>query len=219
MASRLDGTLLLAAADGAGSARCAARGAALAVTAALACLATIPASGAVGWCDALTTALLHARSALAAAARREHNQLRDYSCTLLLTVITPDFIAGLQVGDGAIIISTAAGTERLTDAGRGRFAGETVFITSARPTRQADTVARPASGVNAVALLTDGLEPVATHGNASEPFTPFFAPLFSFTAGGGSAALLQDFLASDRIATRTHDDTTLLLAVRAADAD
>lgn len=213
MASRVDGVLLLAAADGAGSARLAARGANLAVTAAVAALAAANPETA-GWIPSLEQALQHARGALNACARRERRALRDYACTLLLAVVTPTEIAGLQVGDGAMVISTESGIQRFTEPGRGRFAGETVFVTSPQALRQAAVAATPAAGVSALALLTDGLEPVATRLTDGEPFSPFFAPLFAFAAGSGTAGPLEALLGSERISTRTHDDTTLLLAAR-----
>jgi hypothetical protein len=217
MASRIDGVLLLAAADGAGSARLAARGANLAVTAAIAALAAAN-PGTVGWIPSLEQALQHARGALNASARRDRNALRDYACTLLLAVVTPTEIAGLQVGDGAMVISTEGGIQRFTQPGRGRFAGETVFVTSPQALRQAAVAVTPASGVTALALLTDGLEPVATRLADGEPFAPFFTPLFAFAAGNGTAGPLEALLASERISARTHDDTTLLLAARRSTA-
>jgi hypothetical protein len=219
MASRLDGTLLLAASDGAGSARHAARGASLAVSAAVAALAAGAPLQGDQWQPGLQQALLHARNTLAATARRAGQPLRDYACTLLLAVISENEVAGLQLGDGAIVISGPDGTQRLTRAGRGLFAGETVFVTSPHAARQASTALLPAREASAVALLTDGLEPVATELTSGEPFAPFFTPLFRFAARSGTGAALQDFLASERIATRTHDDTTLLLAVRQAARD
>jgi hypothetical protein len=214
MASRVDGTLLLAASDGAGSARHAARGANLAVTAAIKALASGPATAGEGWHGQLKHALGHARNTIAACARRDRQPLREYACTLLLAAVSGNEVAGLQLGDGAIVIATGNETQRLTEAGRGLFAGETVFVTSKQAVRQAATAVLPLDGLSALALLTDGLEPVATELASGKPFTPFFAPLFSFTARGGQAGQLQDFLASDRVGTRTHDDTTLLLAVR-----
>lgn len=76
---------------------------------------------------------------------------------------------------------------------------------------------RPARDLTGLALLTDGLEPVATDLGTGEPFAPFFLPLFSFT-GRSHLDLhnrqLEELLASDRVRSRTHDDTTLLIAAR-----
>lgn len=167
--------------------------------------------------SALYSALDKAAQAVTGLARRSGAAPREFACTLLLCIITEDEVAGLQLGDGAIVTGTAGSVERLTKAWQSDYAGETVFVTSPRARELATVVKRPATDLAGVALLTDGLEPVATDLGTGEPFGPFFLPLFSFT-GRSHLDLhnrqLEELLASDRVRSRTHDDTTLLIAAR-----
>lgn len=217
-ATAASGNLLLAVADGAGSATRSEEGARVA------CETAIKALGAVDHDQpesALRHALDKAAQAVHSVARRAGKPARDYACTLLLVLVTPEQVSGLQLGDGAIVCSGAGQIDRLTPGWRSTHAGETVFVTSPGARELATVASREASSTSGVALLTDGLEPVATSLDTGQPFSPFFAPLFSFTAAtrdaGGQALRsrqLTDLLGSERIRSRTHDDTTLLLASR-----
>lgn len=217
-ATTRDGTLLLAVADGAGSAAQSATGARVAAETAVASLAGSDLSDPEA---ALLAALDQSTRALSALARRNAQPPREYACTLLLSVATDDSVCALQLGDGAIIYEAGGEVQRLTRAWRSKFAGETVFVTSPDAREQASVTRIAAAGVNGLALLTDGLEPVATDLGSGTPFAPFFVPLFSFTAAGGAEAdqqrrtkQLKELLGSERVRSRTHDDTTLLLAAK-----
>lgn len=105
--------------------------------------------------------------------------------------------------------------ERVTRPQHGRYAGETLFATGAEALRGASLTEAALEGVDALALFTDGLEPVALTGET--PFAPFFEPLFGFAADADRGALergraLEGFLTSERVRSRTDDDLTLLLA-------
>lgn len=217
-ASGPGGSLLLAVADGAGSAPLSDQGALLACQTAVAALAALDLEEPEA---ALRGALSKASQAVHSQARRAGKPARDYACTLLLALATPEWVSGLQLGDGAIIVQSGGQPSRLTPGWRSSYAGETVFITSPDAPRLASVASRQAAEVEALALLTDGLEPVATDLGSGQPFAPFFEPLFSFTVAtseSGVQALrnrqLADLLGSERVRLRTHDDTTLLLAAR-----
>lgn len=217
-ATARDGSLLLAVADGAGSAAHSATGARVAVETALSSLAASDLNSPEA---ALSAALAKAARALNAMARRRGELPREYACTLLLSIATPELVCALQLGDGAIIYESAGQVARLTRAWRSKFAGETVFVTSPDAQEQASIARLDAAGINGLALLTDGLEPVATDLTSGVPFAPFFVPLFNFTSATGHdtdqlrrSNQLTELLDSERIRSRTHDDTTLLLAAR-----
>jgi hypothetical protein len=198
-------------ADGAGSAAHAALGSRLAAETALAALA---ASEGI-WRSRCAGALSRARRRLAAQAAADGARLRDYACTLLLVEVAGATLRAAQLGDGAVVVLRSGAPERATTPGRGAHAGETVFVTGRGAPAQLDLVELSLAGVEGVALLSDGLEPVALQGDT--PFAPFFAPLFAFAAGerpdADRALLLNELLTSDRISARCHDDLTLLLAV------
>lgn len=216
--SRLDGSLLLAAADGAGSAARAACGAQTAVAAALRYLATRPlGTSADDLREALDRAMRFARRSLERQASCQETALGAYACTLLLAVLTENWLGALQLGDGAIVWRHLAGFDCLTTAWHGDYAGETVFLTSESYRGKASRAVRPARDACGVALLSDGLEPVALQGRT--PFPGFFAPLFDHAAKStpspaALSATLADFLSGERLAARSDDDKTLILAVR-----
>lgn len=212
-ASSTAGRVLLAVSDGAGSARHSDEGAATAVRAAIRSLATSPEGGEA----ALMLAMARARRAVDARARRSGLASRHFACTLLLATIDSHQVAGLQVGDGAIVVSNGEATLRLTRPAPSQYAGETVFLTSPEAADATHCTRIAADTITGVALLTDGLEPVATSLLSGEPFSPFFLPLFRYAASPDARqAQLEDLLVSDRIRSRTHDDITLLLAARAS---
>ena len=67
-------------------------------------------------------------------------------------------------------------------------------------------------------MFTDGLQGLALKLPARTPHEPFFAPLFAFAADAGGAgdaqAQLASFLSGPRVAARSDDDITLVLATR-----
>lgn len=211
--SRHDGTLLLAAADGAGSAAHAAAGARLAVDAGLAALSL--ATG--GWRSRLATAVSRIRGRLDRHAAERGHQLRDYACTLLLVEVGATRICAGQIGDGAVVVRRRGVNTLLGEPRRGRHVGETDFVTGADIPGRMGVAAAQLAGIDGVALLTDGLEPVALQANM--PFAGFFDPLFDFALAAEQGdrdrnRSLAEFLASERVRARSHDDLTLLLAVR-----
>ncbi len=221
-ASRLDGGLVLAAADGAGSARHSQIGSRIAVATVVNTLtgSQVP-TDADGARSLVIHALKTARRVLGAEARRRGHSVRDYASTLLMCLVTEKAVTALQLGDGALVVHDGTALTRLARPPTARFAGETVFLTSPEALDAVRIDCIPADGVTGIALLTDGLEPVATSLGNGDPFEPFFAPLFAFAEGAADDALqasrsasLQGLLASDRVTSRTHDDTTLLLAAR-----
>ncbi len=233
---RPDDTLLLAVADGAGSAAQAAAGAACAVTVAVdaadqALRGSTPTTR-DGWQALLSQAVLAARAALVARvplvattpdtvalpdpALPAAPALRDFATTLLLAVVGAGWLAAVQIGDGALVISDSTGALTVvTHPNHGQYLNETLFLTGDDPLAGAQFAVQPIANVCAVALLTDGLQALALTLADNTPHAPFFAPLFAHAAqAAGDATQLTAFLDSARVAERTDDDKTLLLAVR-----
>lgn len=204
-----EGGLLLAVADGAGSARLAAEGSRRAVDAAMAALGE-----GLDLCDVLA----RARDALEPTDDEAADGvvLGDRATTLL--VVRVDEVGGVietaQVGDGAVVIRSAGELEVLAADSKGEYLNETCFLTSERWAEEARVARRPLEGVDALAALTDGLQLVALDLATGAPHVPFFAPFFSFAASDGEVAALEQFLGSERVAERTDDDVTLAVAVR-----
>ncbi len=230
------GTLVLAVADGAGSAVRAAEGAVCVVTVAVdaadQALDGLAPTTVDGWQALLAQAVRAARAALVARvppvattpdtvalpdpALPAAPVLRDFATTLLLAVVSDHWLAAVQIGDGALVISDSAGALTVvTHPNHGEYLNETLFLTGDDPLAGAQFAIRQVADVRAVALLTDGLQALALTLADNTPHAPFFAPFFAHAAqAGGDATQLAAFLNSARVAERTDDDKTLLLAVR-----
>lgn len=219
-----DGALIVALADGAGSAAHADLGAQAAVEAALEALAGMLADAPderdeeyAGWDAVLLEAFFVARQALVDLAETEGVPLRELSATLTCVIASEDGLAVAQLGDGAVVAGEPGGPLfAATQAQRGEYANETYFLT------QADALEHVQTGVyegplRALAVMSDGLLRLALKLPGHEPHTPFFQPLFAFAAGvtdsDQAGEQLAAFLSSERVCARTDDDKALVLAV------
>jgi hypothetical protein len=216
------GVLAAAVADGAGSARAGQAGAAMAAAAAVERIAE-HASGAwpaddAGWLALLEEAFAAALERIGRRAADQGSPPRDFATTLLVAAASPEACAVLQVGDGAVVAAAEDGTGfNFTLPPRGDYVNETTFVTSDRAIEAAQRhVWR--RRVDRLALLTDGLQRLALDIAAGRPFAGFFAPLFGFAARDeddrAASTDLERFLRSERVASKTDDDVTLLLAAR-----
>ncbi len=221
------GTLLIAVADGAGSAERSQAGAVCAVEVALAFLegaltALIP-NDEPGWERLLTEAFKQARAAVFALADAENLSARAFACTLTLVIANDEWLVTGQIGDGVVVAQTRSG-ELITVSPpqRGEYANETHFLVTddaltnfdGRIYRQHETIEAIAS----LAAMTDGLLRLALDLTDHRPHAPFFNPLLNFAATHHDPKEARDqlfaFLDSPRVNARTDDDKTLVLAVR-----
>jgi hypothetical protein len=229
--------LLIAVADGAGSASFAASGANVAAQCAIEAAERIlyrqtePAEY-DQWQSVLRGVLTAAREALVrlaeksitvaipllSAERRDSSDasaLRNFATTLLVAIATLNWIAVAQVGDGAVVIQYNDGTlKSLTPRQRGEYINETCFLTDEDFLSLAEYNVVSCANTQGIALLTDGLQLLTMSYPANTPHAPFFEPLFRFAgASEANPADLARFLASERVCSRTDDDKTLVLAV------
>lgn len=218
-----DGVLLIAVADGAGSAPRSGEGARRAVSRSLAALkvatAPLPLDEAA-WQATMTLAFAEARHALETLAEAEEEPLSAFATTLTCVAVADGWLAVGQIGDGAAVAQDAGGTFFTTiPPHRGEYANETRFLTS--PNGLAQPEVRVYQGaVQALAVTTDGLLKLALLLPDYAPHPPFFQPLLQWVAqadaGADAQEALATFLASERVSSRTHDDKTLVLATRLA---
>lgn len=209
--------LILVVADGAGSAQFGGVGARIAVEAAVGALVDGLGEPVDDWDGLLQSAVGAARQVLGDEAELLENPLREFATTLLLVVHTPECLASAQIGDGAIVARRAGVWERLCDSHKGEHVNETVFLTVPEPLQYLSTRVLPPADLEAIILLTDGLEPLAFNLGESRPHRPFFDALFRFARREESnetlnAQLCQE-LRSKALEARTDDDKTLLIAV------
>ena len=215
-----DGLLFAAVSDGAGSALYAEEAARLAATAVLALYqGYLPENSDEALHFLMLSMILEAtRDQLLRHAEARRVKVREFSCTLLLVLAHPEWIAAAQVGDGAVVVEDESGNIfALTKPQTGEHANETVFLVSPDALNQAEFVYWQGAIKN-IALFTDGLQRLALKMPEGSAHAPFFAPLFRFVAKTENEAeaksQLETFLRSPRIAERADDDLTLLLAHR-----
>ena len=211
--------LLAACADGAGSAQAGALGSRAAVDAAVAeCLRQLQSSRdrrRVRICGAQVAEV--AAEAVRAEAERVGLPPRELATTLTCVVAGPRWTWVGQVGDGVAVVKpqrSQPGDWRVALwPERGEYANTTHFLTAQPLQWQEATLPRCES----LALLTDGLLPLGLDLAHHCAFVPFFEGMMAELRRAQPQALLgplRSFLASPRVAERTDDDVSLVLALR-----
>lgn len=164
---------------------------------------------------ALKLAFREARLALVAAAEQLALDPRELATTLLVAVAGPTWSVFAQVGDGVIVIDSAAGYRHVFWPDRGEYVNTTSFLTDETARLQVAHGPR----VDALALLTDGLQDLALDQQARAPHAPFFRGVLAEVGREAQplpelAEHLRRFLGSSAVRARTDDDVSLVLAVR-----
>jgi serine/threonine protein phosphatase PrpC len=158
-----------------------------------------------------------ARAHLQEVSTRERCELRELGSTILVAILTDLASFFIQIGDGAWIIERDGEYVVATWPSDGEYVNETTFLTSPN---WADSMkyAVVTGAASAVAGLTDGLQRLALQFDSRSVHAPFFEPLFRvLRAAEDESSLISpliEFLSSDRVAERTDDDKTLVLACR-----
>jgi hypothetical protein len=165
--------------------------------------------------------LASVREALSAVAETEGHDLRDYSCTLLGAIVSGSGSAYIQIGDGAIVVSTEEAGEYswIFWPQHGEYANSTNFLTQENASEVLQFETGPA--VQEIALFSDGIERLVLDLAARTVHSPAFRPIFNWLAGtapdraNGQSPALIAYLSSDQVNNRTDDDKTLVMATRA----
>jgi hypothetical protein len=139
----------------------------------------------------------------------------DLACTVLLAVLGEFVSFFAQVGDGAWVMQKDGEYSVPIWPDNGEYVNETTFLSS--PNWQERLGWCSAFGrISQVAGFTDGLERIGLHIATKSVFAPFFDPLFSVVRESADdkelRSALSEFLSSERVAARTDDDKTLVLA-------
>ncbi len=224
--------LVAAVSDGAGTAPCSAKGAALTTDAFLdgisaeLCrdagdLAFLDRDYAIRW-------LAGVRAEIETLAATEGRSTRDYACTFLGAVVSDRFAVYIQIGDGAMVV--AEGSSRQPRCvfwpQHGEFANSTFFVTQEAAqevlmldrSESADEHAK----VREIAMFSDGLERLVLNFATKEVHAPSISPILEWLAAqnpadaAGPNDALVAYLGSQHVNRRTDDDKTLVLATRAA---
>lgn len=213
--------LVIAVADGAGSASLAEVGSDLAVRTSTEILCQRLSQQSSELEEASLTALLidtikGVRAALETEASERGVTTRELATTLILVVATPDLVAAAQVGDGATVIGDRDGKILgLTLPQLGEYINEVIFVISDEALQSAQVAVWHGQTAH-IAVLTDGLQLLCLEMPSCMPYKGFFSPLFSFISkkeeGLEATQELSTFLNSPRVKALTDDDITLVLA-------
>lgn len=207
--------IVIAVADGAGSATQAERAARLAVNEAVGfCRAVFESPvEAKDWATVVSEAIVAARALLVSTSEGDGIDFREFATTLQVLIASQDGYSVARVGDGGGVLTSDSQIASLNGKPDNQYVNETDFLTS---TPLQCKVANGRMRIDGVALFTDGLHPVAMRMQDWEPHAPFFRPIFSFakstfSESDGSTALLR-LLAQPSFDNRTDDDRTLVVA-------
>ncbi|MEX5302636.1 PP2C family serine/threonine-protein phosphatase [Kocuria sabuli] len=214
--------LLVAVADGAGSASRGAEGAALMVRGlADRCVGVVESSPGRASGD-LKEVIEGLREDLLVLAASSEVPLREFACTVLCAVLHPEWSVFAQIGDGAIVVPED-GTDQWNWVfwpQRGEYANTTQFITDGNAMEELQIDVLP-HRVSEIALFTDGIQHLVLHYETQQVHSPFFesmlGPLRAVSAPGRDKRLddsLATYLSSPAIQAKADDDLTLLLASR-----
>jgi Protein phosphatase 2C len=211
-----DEWLVVAVADGAGSAAHAEIGATLACDE---FVRRVEAFGpeTLSTHEAMAALFADVRTALVTEAERRSVTPRDLACTALLAVAGPSSAMVAQLGDGAVVLGDGRGHRTVFWPEPAEYANATDFLTDDEfaGAMRFEAIADP---VSELALLTDGLQRLALDYAVRMPHPPFFGPLFAAVRAAPDPEPLVEpfrgFLDSPRVNERTDDDKTLVIAVR-----
>jgi hypothetical protein len=220
-----ENVLVLACADGAGSAPQSAVGARIACQVAVRRAAEFFAAGnrlndikeplIRAWIDSV-------HSEIAAEAQRRGSLPRELACTFLFCVLGDAAGAFAQVGDGAIVARIGEVYQPIFWPQDGEYLNTTFFVTDDEYASQIN-VSISSNPINEVAMFTDGLQMLALDYSTRTAHKTFFAPMFESlrTAADPQDLVvpLKQFLDSPKVNERTDDDKTLVIAVRVACVD
>lgn len=165
----------------------------------------------------ITDVLNEARRALTLESARRGIPLRELACTVLVAVVDRDAAAFAQLGDGAFVIAREDRFEPVVWPQEGEYANTTNFLTDEDFVDSVEIVFFK-EPILEFAAFTDGLQRLALDYANRTGHAGFFRPLFQRLKSAATVEELlppfRQFLDSPRINDRTDDDKTLVLATR-----
>ncbi len=222
-----NGVIIVAVADGAGSAERGGEGAKLAVETAMTymmeVLRELPPDYESGWLAIIEKAYESAQMAIEIEAANYDKTMRDYATTLVLVAMAEGWTACGLIGDSAAVaLDNNDELISLCQPQKGEYANMTNFLSQPNALEVLDIQIRTEM-MQGLAVMSDGLLPLAINIVQNKPYPPFFNPLFTFVASiesnegdeDNAHQQLESFLDSERVNARTDDDKTLVLVRKA----
>ncbi len=222
-----DDAVVMAVADGFGSAAHGGHGAEIAVAAAIRAVKDFfEPAGVQGEISAwyaknreiVRTGMDAAHAAICAAAAGNRQLSREYACTLILVLwFGPSCTVG-QIGDGGVVVRTTGRIACISSPQKGEYVNETHSLAAAGYAQHLRIVENVPC-TSACALFTDGVERslLVKKGDEWKPYGPFFSPAFIYldtlsdTTGCGDE--IASFLQSERMQNQSDDDMTLVMGI------
>lgn len=161
-------------------------------------------------------------------AKRHATSRAAFAATALFAVATNERAMFFQIGDGAIVVSPSedgrpSGAFHWVfwpDKGE-EYHNVTTFVTSKNAIEKAEGCIYEAA-LDRIALFTDGTQDAALYYRNASAHPRFFERCFElFSTGSGNLEqeqVISTILASPSLAKTSHDDKSLILAVRHANA-
>ncbi len=140
---------------------------------------------------------------------------KDFSCTLLVVVATPQWLAAMQIGDGFIVIRQPDSEYQLLfQSQKGEYANQTIFVTASNALEKMESKVVPGQQ-QFIFASTDGLERLALEiRQQAKPHPPFFDDFrdaIKIRSEAEEKISTQEWLNSDKVNKKTDDDKTILL--------
>jgi hypothetical protein len=210
--------LVIAIADGLGSAPRSDLGAQCAVKSAVNAVTCLMTQGQTDSHLLLHEGIVNAREALFEKAALEICQVRDLACTMLLIIASRDSIAVAHIGDGAVVIKGSEIVRILSEPQNAEYVNVVVPLTS-DDWEKALRIYSSIEPIECIAAFTDGLQNAALQkvNTAYKPFDAFFNPLFSYAIKiedvDAAETDIKELLMSEKVQGSSDDDMTLVISV------
>ena len=170
------------------------------------------------WEEAVKYGFQKARSDLEEWSEINRLPLQVYGTTLILVCVNAECLSIGHIGDGAVVALFADGTlSTVSVPQNGEYVNQTFALTQ-DDALESVQLNVSSSEVYALAIFSDGIQNLSINHQSSQPFSNFFIPLFKQLSTIEDCRIvsqsLGDFLASDRVCAKTDDDKTLVLIGR-----
>ncbi|MFZ3167624.1 MAG: PP2C family serine/threonine-protein phosphatase [Candidatus Methanoperedens sp.] len=163
-------------------------------------------------------AVVTARRELEVKAIDERCNLRDLACTMIVAIIYENNIAVAHIGDGAVVARRNEELVIISEPGESEYINEVVPLTS-KEWEKSLFITPDVCKIDSVAVFTDGCQGAALikKQNSLQPYDRFFVPLFSYAQKLSDLNLgekdIRGLLASREMSENSEDDKTLVICV------
>lgn len=221
------GEIVVAVADGLGSAGHSDIGAGIAVESAVETIKSlfiadnrygIPRAALMKNRDIMKAAFSSARESLEEYADSHGCPLKQLACTLIVAFTCEGYVTTGHIGDGAITAEINGDIEIISSPGDSEYLNEVLPITSGTIEKNI-RINENIPDVDIFAAFTDGCQRAFLEKKEGEyiPFEPFFRPFFSYAKGVSgedeASGEVSRFLGSEMMEENSDDDKTLVIAV------